>query len=171
MIYDFQALQEVFEHLPADAAARVAESLQAHGRVFVCGAGRSGLMVKAFAMRLAQMGRTVYAVGEVVTPAIEAGDLLLVASASGETAGVVRAAQVAKRVGATVYALTAKPSSTRAELADAQILFPAPTKNDAPTRAVMGTVFEQAVLLFCDAVVAELCTDAGAMRARHANLE
>lgn len=38
-------------------------------RVFVAGAGRSLLMVKAFAMRLMHIGKPVYAVRETVTPA------------------------------------------------------------------------------------------------------
>jgi 6-phospho-3-hexuloisomerase len=166
-----EALKEVLERLPEDSAQRMIEALYAHRRVFVQGAGRSGLMIRAFAMRLAQAGYTVYAVGDVTTPAIGAGDLLLVASASGETAGVVRVAEVARAVGATVFALTAKECSSLTALADYSICFSAPTKNETGAGGVMGTLFEQAILLFGDAVIEELCVDAAEMRARHANLE
>ena len=52
-------------------------------RIIVCGTGRSGLMLKSFAMRLMQIGYISYVVGETITPAIKEGDLLIVASASG----------------------------------------------------------------------------------------
>ena len=47
-------------------------------RVFTAGAGRSGLMVKAFAMRLMHIGITSYVLGETVTPSIEKSDLLII---------------------------------------------------------------------------------------------
>ncbi|MGZ4892148.1 MAG: SIS domain-containing protein, partial [Halobacteriota archaeon] len=58
---------------------------QNHKRLFVMGAGRSGLVVKGFAMRLMHLGFNVYVVGETVTPAVETDDLLIVISGSGET--------------------------------------------------------------------------------------
>ena len=45
-------------------------------RVFVTGAGRSGLVARAFANRLMHLGMSVHVVGEVTTPAIERGDAL-----------------------------------------------------------------------------------------------
>lgn len=54
-------------------------------RVFISAAGRSLLMMRAFGMRLMQLGFTVYVVGETVTPAIGVDDILLVGSGSGET--------------------------------------------------------------------------------------
>ncbi len=38
--------------------------------VFILGLGRSGLVAKAFAMRLMHLGISVYVVGETITPAI-----------------------------------------------------------------------------------------------------
>ena len=170
MGYDFSSLSRIFEQVSRDAVDQMAEVIDSHARIFVYGAGRSGLMIKAFAMRLAQMGRTVYAVGEVVTPAIEKGDLLILASASGETASVVRYAQTAQDMGATVLSLTAKERSSLARLSDYIVCLQAPTKDDM-TSGVMGTLFEQAVLLFGDAIVENLCGDVTEMRTRHANLE
>src|SRR5665811_602610 len=43
---------------------------QNNKRVFVMGAGRSGLAAKAFAMRLMHLGLNVYVVGETVTPCL-----------------------------------------------------------------------------------------------------
>ena len=58
-------------------------------KIFLAGAGRSGLMIKAFAMRLIHMGFTAYVVGETITPAIASGDLLIIGSGSGSTDSLV----------------------------------------------------------------------------------
>ena len=171
MTYDFRALESVMQKLPDDAAEAAAQTISRYPRIFLCGAGRSGLMMKAFAMRLAQMGKTVYVVGETVTPAIAKGDLLILASASGTTAGVLRCAHTAKEIGADLYSMTSTPTSPLAILSDSFTCLHAPTKDTANAEGIMGTVFEQAVLLLCDHIARLLCKDPAAMRARHANLE
>ena len=130
-------------------------------------------MLKAFAMRLAQAGRMVYVVGETVTPAIGENDLLILASASGNTASVCRYAKIAKDAGADLLILTASPSSELTGIAGkADVCFRTPTKEDGVNPvSLMGTLFEQAVLLFCDQVILCLGEDAAEMRKRHTNLE
>ena len=171
----------------ADAAANsgiaanldaVANRLRAADRVFVLGAGRSGLALKMTAMRLMHLGLHVHVVGDVTTPAITATDVLLVASGSGSTAGIVRAAETAHGVGATVLALTTAASSPLAGLADVTVLVPAAEKQDhGGTRSEQysGGLFEQAVLLLGDAVFHTLWQASGITAAelwpRHANLE
>jgi hypothetical protein len=59
----------------------------AANRVFVVGAGRTGLALKMAAMRLMHLGLVVHVAGEVTSPAIGRCDLLLVASGSGTPAG------------------------------------------------------------------------------------
>ena len=54
-------------------------------RVYVAGAGRSGIIARAFALRLLHLGYDVYVVGETITPALKPGDMLVVFSGSGET--------------------------------------------------------------------------------------
>ncbi len=173
MTYSFEALMEVFRQLPEDSAERAAGIIHAHPRIFVYGAGRSGLMLKALAMRLAQAGRMVYVVGETVTPAIGDNDLLILASASGNTASVCRYAKIAKAAGADLLILTASPHSELTGISGkADVCFRTPTKEDgANPVSLMGTLFEQAVLLFCDQVILCLNEDAAEMRKRHTNLE
>ena len=171
MIYDFSLLDNVFQSINEQAVHQLTAAIHTNRRIFVYGAGRSGLMLKAFAMRLTQMGKTVHAVGDCTTPAIEEGDLLVLASASGETHSVLNCARVAKSVGATVFSITASDTASLAASTDSVLLICAPTKNSSNTNTVMGTLFEQAVLLLCDNVIARLSADTSQMRARHANLE
>jgi len=56
-----------------DAEKFIGELLDAK-RVYVVGAGRSGLVAKAFAMRLMHLGLHAYVVGETITPALNKGE-------------------------------------------------------------------------------------------------
>jgi 6-phospho-3-hexuloisomerase len=147
-------------------------------RVFVAGAGRSGLALKMAAMRLMHLGLVVHVAGEVTAPAIGPGDLLVVASGSGTTAGAVQAAQVAIKVGAEVLVLTTAPSSKLGALAQSLIVIPAATKQDhdgIKSQQYAGALFEQSVLLVMDALFQEMWRQRGEsaeqLWKRHANLE
>ncbi len=147
-------------------------------RVFVAGKGRSGLQMRAFAMRLMHMGRTVYVVDEVTTPGIAADDLLLIGSGSGRTASLVQYAGRAREQGATVALITIDPTSPVARQADCTVRLRATTPKLADeTRSIlpMGGLFEGALGLLLDLLIvqlmADLDVDAEQMFARHANLE
>jgi len=150
----------------------------AANRLFVIGAGRTGLALKMAAMRLMHLGLVVHVAGEVTTPAIGPGDLLLVASGSGTTAGPVHAAEVAVKAGARVLALTALPGSTLAALAHGVIVIPAAAKQDhggSISEQYAGALFEQSTLLIMDAMFQAMWRESGAsaeeLWKRHANLE
>lgn len=158
-------------------AALVAEILQAR-RVFVTGGGRSGLALRMHAMRLMHLGLTVHVVGETTTPAIGSGDLLIVASGSGTTAGAVAAAETAVSVDARVVALTTDGGSKLAGIAHRVVVIPAAQKTDhrgTASRQYSGSLFEQALLLVLDATFHTLWkadgTPAEDLWPRHANLE
>lgn len=167
---NIHALENILEQVPQEAVSQIISAISSHNRIFVYGAGRSGLMLKAFAMRLAQAGRIVYVVGETITPALEREDLLILASASGKTSSVLRYAQTAHEVGADLCVITASKNSPLTEGNISSVLIPAPTK-DTVTAGIMGTLFEQSLLLFCDFVIENMGEDPVKMRSRHANLE
>ena len=148
------------------------------GRIFVAGAGRSGLVLRMAAMRLMHLGHTVHVAGDTTTPAISAGDLLLVASGSGTTSGVVKAAETAATAGARIAAFTTNDASPLAGLADALVIIPAAQKTDhgsGLSRQYSGSLFEQVLLLATESVFQTLWdnTDEPAEQLwlRHANLE
>lgn len=150
-------------------------------KVFVAGAGRSLLMIRGFAMRLMHMGFDAYVVGETITPSIEPGDLLVIASGSGETGTLVVMANKAKKIGAKLALITIYPESTIGQLADTVVQIVAATTKG--TRESIKSIqpganmFEQSVLLFCDATVICIIQRNGIaeenkqLMKRHANLE
>ena len=177
----FLVLNELSDTLAqvSEAQANAAiHAILAAPRVFVTGAGRSGLALKMAAMRLMHLGLTVHVAGEITTPAIASGDLLIAASGSGTTAGIVHAAEVATKAGANVLAITTAPESPLATFASIVLLIPAATKqDDSATRSEQyaGALFEQSVLLLTDALFQSMWHQRGETAAqlwkRHANLE
>ncbi|WP_456365389.1 bifunctional 3-hexulose-6-phosphate synthase/6-phospho-3-hexuloisomerase [Thermococcus sp.] len=190
-----KAMKDITEHIE-----NVAESLklgQVRGfvdamiganKIFIYGAGRSGLVGKAFAMRLMHLDFNVYVVGETITPAFEPGDLLIAISGSGETKSIVDAAQIARAEGGKVVAITSYANSTLGKLADVVLEIPGRTKADVPTDyiarqmltkykwiAPMGTLFEDSTMVFLDGVIALLMATFQKtekdMRKKHATLE
>ncbi|WP_054942432.1 6-phospho-3-hexuloisomerase [Paenibacillus ihuae] len=164
--------------LDAEAAEAFAGLLQRSGKIFVAGAGRSGLMGRAFAMRLMHAGRAAYVVGETVTPGIEAGDVLVLGSGSGETKSLIAMAEKARALGAAVVLVTIAPESTLGSLADYTVKLPGVAKEASGERATiqpMASLFEQTLLLFYDAVILRLMEWTGQttsqMFGKHANLE
>lgn len=158
--------------------ASLADHLVKANRVFVAGAGRSGLSLRMAAMRLMHLGMTVHIAGDTTTPAISSGDLLLVASGSGTTSGVVKAAETAEKVGAQIAAFTTNPDSPLAGLADAVVIIPAAQKTDHGTsvsRQYAGSLFEQVLFLATEALFQSLWQNsdepAEKLWPRHANLE
>jgi 6-phospho-3-hexuloisomerase len=149
-------------------------------RVFVAGVGRSGLVMRSFAMRLMHMGLTAHIVGYETTPAISAGDLLLLGSGSGTTASLLAHGKKARQVGAGLTLITTQGDSPLARLVDLVLVIPAPTpKTDSSNnqRSVqpMASLFEQSMLLTLDALsmmlMERLELDDGTTFLRHANLE
>ncbi|MHB9863409.1 6-phospho-3-hexuloisomerase [Streptomyces sp. YIM S03343] len=172
-----EELAQSVSRLDPSGVAAVRGKLQSHDRIFVYGTGRSGLMLKAFAMRLMQIGLNSYVVGETTTPAIQRGDLLVVASASGETDSVCRVAESALRQGADLAVISSVSSSTLGAIQLPDLVIESPTKyaESAASIQPLGSLFEQMLLVVFDALVLQLTSGSGSSNAdmahRHASLE
>ncbi len=146
-------------------------------RVFVYGAGRSGLALQMFAMRLAQMGKAAVVVGQITAPPISEGDLLLVASGSGQTMQTKHFVETAKASKAMTILLSTKPESPIAELAERTIVVGGKAKyaTEQSSHQPLGAAFEQLVFLYLEAVVLALMStwqlNEDDLAKHHANLE
>jgi 6-phospho-3-hexuloisomerase len=157
-------------------------------RVFVHGAGRSGLVARAFAMRLMHLGMFTHVVGETTTPAIMKGDLLVLISGSGETSTIPAAAEIAKKKGAFVALITSDPDSKAAKEANLILKIYGREKEKGEKdymarqlsgavkgRPLLGSLFELSAVVFLDALIEELMERQGKteehMQSLHANLE
>lgn len=156
----------------AAATARLLDAIAAARRVFLVGAGRTGLAARAFAIRLRQLGREAFVAGEASTPAPSPDDLVIVCTASSKTPTTLAVARRAIAAGAPVAVVTSAESPK--VWADARLLVALPLGSRAAA-GPLGTVFELALQLYFDAAVAALMerlrVDEAAMRTRHSTLE
>lgn len=161
-----------------EEAEQLANEILEAKNVFVAGGGRSGFMAKSFAMRMMHMGIDAYVVGETVTPTFEESDLIILGSGSGETKQLVSIANKAADIGGKIAAVTINPDSTIGSLADIVVTLPGSPKDqsgDHETIQPMGSLFEQTLLLFYDAIILRFMEkkglDSDKMYGKHANLE
>lgn len=162
-------VQGVSEELDAETINQMMDAIIDSKSIFVLGLGRSGLVAKAFAMRLMHLGFSVYVVGETITPAIHDDDCLVAISGSGETSYIISTATITKKRGAKIVAVTSYEQSTLANMSDLVIHVKGRTKVDMEkdyikrqmggkhqSLAPLGTLFEISTLIVLDGFIAEL---------------
>jgi 6-phospho-3-hexuloisomerase len=159
-------------------------------RIYVMGAGRSGLVAKAFAMRLMHLGFTAFVVGETITPAMRGKDLLVIFSGSGRTKTIADIAEIAHAIGGRIALITANRESRIGAIADVIVKIEHQrdeVKDDTAefevrqmtgehkSFAPLGTLFETAAMVFADACISLLMEisqiDEKELKNRHANIE
>ncbi len=159
-------------------------------RIYVMGAGRSGLVAKAFAMRLMHVGLTAFVVGETITPAMRRNDLLVIFSGSGRTKTIADIAETAKEIGGRIALVTSNRDSRIGRLADAMVIIEnqrdeirdetaefevRQMTGEHKSFAPLGTLFETAAMVFADACISHLMevsmVDEKELKNRHANIE
>jgi len=177
----------------------IRDAINTSHSIFIFGAGRSGLVGKAFAMRLMHLNLNVYFVGDVTTPSMTKDDLLVLISGSGNTNIVVEVAKTAKKnIGSNkIVLVTVNANSKIGRMADIIIELPNPPNNDysyynnqtnsrlidnylerqirgCNTSAPMGTIFELSASFVLDALIAKLMADFNKtendLKERHDNL-
>ncbi len=172
-----------------DAEQFIRELLNAK-RVYVVGAGRSGLVAKAFAMRLMHLGLQAYVVGETITPALNRGDVMVIFSGSGKTKTVADLAETAHDIGGRICLITSNADSRIGKIADCIVIIEHhrdAVSDDAAefeirqmmgehkSFAPLGTLFETASMIFADAVISRMMeitkVDESALKNRHTNIE
>ena len=170
------------------------ERMLAAKRVYVAGAGRSGIIARAFALRLLHLGYDVYVVGETITPALKPGDTLVVFSGSGETQSVESICETVRELGGSVCLITASSDSRMSRIADCVVNLGDLTgyyqgdhstyevrqvtgqyRSTSSAFAPLGTLFETLALVFSDAVISALMVakkeEEGELQRRLTNME
>lgn len=184
MVLMAEKMEETARALDTEQAVRFLDEMLSARRVYVAGAGRSGLVSRAFAMRLMHIGFESYVIGETITPAFSSGDTLVAFSGSGETNSIFDICETAKELGGRLCLITSSTDSRIARIADCIVtLGRQESQGDEVTSqyevrqiigqyrsvssafAPLGTLFETAALIFADAVVSAL------IETRHCSLD
>lgn len=168
-------ISSILDATESDYDKQLTAMVDGASRIFIAGAGRSALVARFFAMRLMHGGYDVYVVGEIVTPSLKKGDLLIVISGSGETETMIAFAKRAKELGAEIVLISSRTSSTLGDMSNKIIPIGKPDMYGKVVGMPMGTTFELSTLIFLEATVSHIIHEKGIpeeeMRARHANLE
>ena len=175
------ALEEIGAVLAAGAdveADRLCDELLRARRIATYGVGREGLMMRALCMRLMHLGLDAHVVGDMTTPHLGAGDLLVVSAGPGTFSTVKALLGVARDAGARTLVITAQPDGPAPRSADTVIHLRAQTMADdrgGTSVLPMGSLYEAVMLIFFDIVSILLRERTGqtmdGMRGRHTNLE
>lgn len=169
--YILEEGKKVIDSIDFESIKLTTDSILRSKQSFVYGVGRSGIVGKAFAMRLVQLGLKAYFIGESTTPIVEKGDTVILISNTGETSSAIQTAEIVNRVGAHSVVLTSKPESTLAGLAEVLITLKMPEKIDTDL-APLGTLFEDMAIIVLDGMISEIMERKGendeSMRSRHA---
>ncbi len=172
-------LGRVFQRLDAAAVDRAVDEIANARTIALYGVGREGLQIKGFAMRLFHLGRRAAMVGDMTTPPVGTGDLLIVSAGPGSFSTVQGLMRVARSAGARTLVVTAQPEGECARNADVVLPIPAQTMADdsGPSTSVlpMGSLYEGAQYVLFEVMILMLRDRLGvtpdAMRANHTNLE
>jgi len=157
-----------------EAINQMVEGILGAKKIFLYGVGRSGLVARAFAIRLVQLGLDVFFIGESNTPMVEADSIVIILSNTGQTMSAVQTANITRRIGAKVIAINSNPHSKLASAASDNIIIATNVPEDEMKLkyAPLGTVFEDASNLLLDAIITILMTRLNetdqTMRKRHA---
>ena len=171
-------IKKVATKLDTGSVSTLLDSIMGAKKIFLLGAGRSGLAARAFAMRLMHMGFQVHVVGETTAPAVQPEDLVIAVSGSGETTSVANLGAIAKKIGSKLATITSNGDSTLGKISDVVVIIPGRPKEDMEYEdyherrmigytqlAPLGTVFEITALVFLDAVISELMVKTGSSEA------
>ena len=174
-------IDECLSRIDAGQVDDLADAIVEAEQIIVVGAGRMGLVLESFSARLNHLGFKSHVAGSLNCPPIAEGDLLLVASSSGETPTVREIAIKASKFAAGIFLITANTESTMARLSTGVLFMEAPSSiEQSETDALksvqpMKTLFEQSLFILLESLVLRLMErtrqKADDLARRHANLE
>jgi 6-phospho 3-hexuloisomerase len=174
--YIARKITDILSDVDENVISQIVKEFFKANRVFVYGAGRSGLVARAFAIRLVHLGFQTFVIGETIGAPVKKDDLVFIVTGSGETIPAVMTAEIAEKKGAKLVVVTSRADSPIVKFADIPVILCAECKeNERKYLAPLGTLFEASSWLLMDGIIAELMRQKGetekSMQARHATLE
>lgn len=150
--YILEQVRETVSSIDDGSQDRLVDEILRAKKIFIYGAGRSGLVGQLFAVRLVQMGLDVHFVGDMTTPIIGSEDLTILISNTGETMSAVQTANIARRLGCTVACITSSAHNKLAHASNLVVEVKHQSKDDSKY-APLGTIFEDSVSIFFDSLI------------------
>lgn len=173
--------RRVFEMLDTNELVQTMDAIESANSIFVYAAGREGISLRGFAMRLAHMGKKVYWLMDDTTISIRPGDLYITSEGSGSVGSFEYCLRKVHRAGGKILIFTGNPDGEHiTSYADYQVFIHATAylayRDDVvPTVQMMGNQYEQHLYMLCDVIIMLLTKKVGLtyqnLEARHRNVE
>jgi arabinose-5-phosphate isomerase len=167
------AVLALVDRLDDRFAEAVSLIVRCKGRVIVTGMGKSGIVCRKIAATLASTGTPAFFLhpAEAVhgdLGVIQADDVVIAMSYSGETEELTRVLETLKRIGAPLIALTGGPTSTLAQAAD--VALDCSVSEEACPMNLVPTASTTAALAMGDALAMTVLVEKGFKPEDFANL-
>jgi arabinose-5-phosphate isomerase len=167
------AILGLVERLDAGFVQAVELLRDCRGRAIVTGMGKSGIIARKIAATLSSTGTPAFFLhpAEAIhgdLGVIQAGDVVVALSHSGETAEILRLLETIRRTGAVIIALTGHPASTLGQFAD--VTLDCHVDEEACPLNLVPTASTTAALALGDALAMTLLVDKGFRAEDFANL-
>ncbi len=173
--------RRVFELLDMEELKRAIEAIEAAPNIFVYAAGREGISLRAFAMRLAHLGKTVHWVMDDTAIGIRPGDLYITSEGHGAVGSFTYYLEKVKAAGGKIMTFHGNPDGAHIkEFSDYPVFVRATAyltnrTDTVPTVQMMGNQYEQHLYMLCDVIIMLVTRDLGLtyddLEARHRNVE
>lgn len=161
-------IEQAIKNIPENFIDEIICEIKSFKRIFLWGLGRSGMMARAFAMRLRHLGLESYFISELCPP-IKKRDLLIIISKTGKSTMIFPPVMAAISSKARIICITATRNKL-SRICDKCYLFKLPKSNQFG-----GSLFEQITLIFFDELVEKYRKHMGItfeqMKKNHANWE
>jgi len=172
-----EEIARTLQGLEVKKLEKVKELLLSHKRVFLYGEGRTGLIAKTFGIRLIQLGKDVFFVGESLTPSFTSQDLLIGMSGRGKSKKLLLLFEKAKEeLKGTTLLITGNPNTAIKNFCDELLIIPNSVKSLKKDVSIqpLNSLFEQSLFFLLDTIILVLVQDCGLTEVdllkRHANL-
>lgn len=173
--------KKVFELLSIDELKKAMEAVIKAENIFVFAAGREGISLRGFAMRLAHLGKRVHWLFDDTTVGIGKNDLYITSEGFGEVGSFSYYLEKVKRAGGSIMIFTGNPDGAHIKKFADYVVFIRATaylanrKDVVPTIQMMGNQYEQHLYMLCDIIIMLLTEEMGLtyddLEARHRNVE
>lgn len=173
--------KKVFELLSIDELKKAMEAVIKAENIFVFAAGREGISLRGFAMRLAHLGKRVHWLFDDTTVGIGKNDLYITSEGFGEVGSFSYYLEKVKRAGGSIMIFTGNPDGAHIKKFADYVVFIHATaylanrKDVVPTIQMMGNQYEQHLYMLCDIIIMLLTEEMGLtyddLEARHRNVE
>lgn len=145
-----EELNQNLERIDCNTLDRIADAICEAKKVYTYGCGRSGFEMMSFGMRIMHLGKKSYYVHDTCVPPIKKGDLLLVASGSGNTESTVAVVKRAIENKAKVVLITGSEKSTIGDMSDIILYIPL---YGYKTIQAQGNCYDQTEFVCLDTII------------------